>query len=97
MFRIAVGGIATESCTFSPLPTRLSDFRLRRGDKVLESYPFLSKFEAEYFPTLHASALPGGSVEQATYLALKDEFLDNLRAALPLDGLFLDMHGAMNV
>ncbi len=97
MFRIAVGGIATESCTFSPLPTRLSDFRLRRGSAVLEAYPFLSKFDADYFPTLHASALPGGSVELATYLALKDEFLDHLRAALPLDGLFLDMHGAMNV
>lgn len=97
MFRIAVGGIATESCTFSPLPTRLSDFRLRRGHQVLDAYPFLKDFDAEYFPTLHASALPGGSVELATYIALKDEFLDQLRAALPLDGLFLDMHGAMNV
>ncbi|MEP7293399.1 MAG: M81 family metallopeptidase [Chloroflexota bacterium] len=97
MFRIAVGGIATESCTFSPLPTRLSDFILRRGDEVLQAYPFLNKFEAEYFPTLHARALPGGSVEMATYVALKDEFLDKLEAALPLDGLFLDLHGAMNV
>ncbi|MCC6804806.1 MAG: M81 family metallopeptidase [Anaerolineae bacterium] len=97
MFRIAVGGIATESCTFSPLPTRLSDFILRRGQEVLDAYPFLSKSEAEYLPILHARALPGGSVETATYLALKHEFLDKLEAALPLDGLFLDMHGAMNV
>ncbi len=48
-------------------------------------------------PILLARALPGGSVEASAYAALKDEFLDGLRAALPLDGLFLDMHGAMNV
>lgn len=97
MFRIAVGGIATESCTFSPLPTRLSDFYVRRGQEILDAYPFLANFEAEYFPTLHAAAMPGGPVEASAYAALKGEFLDNLRAALPLDGLFLDMHGAMNV
>jgi microcystin degradation protein MlrC len=97
MFRIAVGGIATECCTFSPLPTRLSDFMLRRGQEILDAYPFLVNFEAEYFPTLHARAIPGGSVEVNAYAALKGKFLDNLRAALPLDGLFLDMHGAMNV
>lgn len=97
MFRIAVGGIATESCTFSPLPTYLSDFYVRRGQEILDAYPFLANFDAEYFPTLHAAAMPGGSVEANAYAALKDEFLDNLRAALPLDGLFLDMHGAMNV
>lgn len=97
MFRIAVGGIATESCTFSPLPTRLSDFRVRRGQEILDAYPFLAHFEAEYLPTLHARAIPGGSVEASAYATLKGEFLDQLRAALPLDGLFLDMHGAMNV
>ena len=48
-------------------------------------------------PTLLARALPGGPVEASAYAALKGEFLDGLRAALPLDGLFLDMHGAMNV
>jgi microcystin degradation protein MlrC len=97
MFRIAIGGIHTESCTFSPLPTRLTDFTLRRGDTLLGAYPYLKKFEAEYIPTLYARAMPGGSVEEGAYAALKGEFLDRLRAALPLDGLFLDMHGAMHV
>lgn len=97
MFRIAIAGIATESCTFSPLPTRLSDFTVWRGDAQIAMYPFLEQFEADIRPMLLARALPGGSVEASAYAALKTEFLDGLRAALPLDGLFLDMHGAMNV
>lgn len=97
MYRIALGGIAIESCTFSPLLSRLEDFTVRRGDQQRTLYPFLSQYAAEIIPTLHARALPGGSVEASAYSALKAEFLDRLRAALPLDGLFLDLHGAMNV
>ena len=48
-------------------------------------------------PTLVASAVPGGPVERATYDALKSEFLQRLRDLLPLDGLYLPMHGAMYV
>jgi microcystin degradation protein MlrC len=96
--RIAIGGIATESCTFSPLPTRYGDFTVLRGLDLLNRYPFLDQFEGvAWMPTLRARALPGGSVEMSAYHQLKAEFLDLLRAALPLDGLFLDMHGAMNV
>ena len=99
MYRIAIAGISTESCTFSPLPTQLEGFTIWRGAAQIAQYPFFSKFETdvELFPTLLARALPGGPVESSAYAALKNEFLDGLRAALPLDGLFLDMHGAMNV
>ena len=46
---------------------------------------------------MYARALPGGAVERAFYDAIKAELLDGLRAALPLDGLFFDIHGAMTV
>lgn len=96
--RIAIGGIATESCTFSPLPTRLDDFTILRGAELLKRYAFLDSFAGvEWIPTLRARALPGGSVENSAYQQIKSEYLDLLRWALPLDGLFLDMHGAMNV
>ncbi|MFN8483341.1 MAG: M81 family metallopeptidase [Anaerolineae bacterium] len=95
--RIAIGGIATESCTFSPLPTRLEDFAVDRGDDFLERYPFLADMPVEAVPLLKARALPGGSVAAEAYAALKGEFLDLLRAAAPLDGVYLDLHGAMNV
>ncbi len=95
--RIAIGGIATECCTFSPLLAGLDYFRVRRGAELLAGYPFLANFEAEYIATLQARAIPGGSVEMSAYQTLKGEFIALLRQAGRLDGLYLDMHGAMNV
>lgn len=97
--RIALGGIAIESCTFSPLPSRLEDFTVRRGEEFLDRYPFLAKYadRAEFTPLLYARALPGGSVEPDVYAALKAEYLDLLRRHGPWDGVYLDFHGAMHV
>ena len=98
--KIAIGGIAHESCTFSPLPTTLSDFRLtRHGDRQFnELYPFLTSFpEANFIGAVTAKAIPGGPVELSAYSTIKAEILERLRALLPLDGIYLDMHGAMNV
>ncbi len=97
--RIAFGGIHTESSTFNPVPTTLTDFHVLRGDALRESerYRFLATYNAEFLPTLHARALPGGPVTLETYEALKTEFLTRLGALGPVDGLYLDMHGAMNV
>jgi len=97
--RIALGGIAIESCTFSPLPSRLNDFTIRRGAQFLDRYPFLADYDgrAEFVPLLYARSLPGGSVEPDAYTAMKGEYLDLLRANGPWDGVYLDFHGAMNV
>ena len=98
--KIAIGGIATESCTFSPLPTRLEDFRIvRQGDAQFDAlYPFLSNHpQVDFHGTVTAKALPGGPVEASAYRTLKDDMLTGLRGLLPLDGVYLDMHGAMNV
>ncbi|MDE2776647.1 MAG: M81 family metallopeptidase [Chloroflexota bacterium] len=98
--KIAICGIATESCTFSPLPTRLQDFRLTRaGDPhFAELYPFLPRFPgARFSGVVSAKAMPGGPVEARAYNAIKSEILDRLTKLLPLDGVYLDMHGAMNV
>lgn len=97
--RIAMGGIATECCTFSPILSKREDFTVFEGDNLLslERYPFLQDTNATILPTFYARALPGGRVERATYEAFKKRFLEHLQNALPLDGLYLDMHGAMNV
>jgi microcystin degradation protein MlrC len=42
-----------------------------------------------------AYAMPGGPVPQPVYEALRDEILEQLRAALPLDVVALGLHGAM--
>lgn len=95
--RIVIGGIATESCTFSPLPTRLDDFTLYRSEAFLQRYPFLEAFDVEFVPLMWARALPGGSVEASAYHQIKDEYLALLRENALFDGVYLDLHGAMNV
>jgi microcystin degradation protein MlrC len=99
MPRIVVGGIQHESNSFSTLRARMADFVVRRGDDVV-SEPFWDAVRAdgvEVVGTLLASAAPNGHVEAATYVALRDELLERLRRALPADGVYLALHGAMEV
>lgn len=95
--RIAIGAIATESCTFSPLPTRRTDFVVAHDEELLARYPFLSRYDAELIPTLGAWAMPGGPVELEAYRELQGAFLEALKRAGPIDGLYLELHGAMYV
>lgn len=101
--RIGIGGIAIESSTFSPLPSTLEDFTILRGAELgperffQPEWPFLRRDDVAWLPCLHARALPGGPVIPAAYAAMKGELLDRIRAALPLDGFFFAIHGAMTV
>lgn len=102
VYRIAFGGIHTESSTFNPVPTTAEAFRVLRGDALRRDarYSFLDTYSgngAEFLPLLHAAAIPGGPVARETYEAFKAEFLKRLSALGSVDGLYLDMHGAMNV
>jgi microcystin degradation protein MlrC len=96
--KIGIGGLSIESCTFSPLLSREEDFTILRGTNLLESYPFLQSYQdVSNVPLLYARALPGGPVEAHFYERVKKEFLHQLEENGPLDGLFLHMHGAVNV
>ncbi|NKL57394.1 M81 family metallopeptidase [Rhizobium leguminosarum] len=97
--RIAVGGIHTECSTYNPVLNEERDFRVVRGEALLASpyFAFLKDYDAEFLPTIHARAIAGGPVSRATYEAFKGEFLERLKPMLPLDGLYLAMHGAMYV
>ena len=103
VYRIGVGGIAIESSTFSPLPSTLADFTILRGDELLTRYPFMpgwrfrERDDVTWLPCLHGRAIPGGPVTAAAYAAMKGELLERSAAALPLDGFYLDLHGAMYV
>jgi microcystin degradation protein MlrC len=98
-YRIAFGGIHTECSTSSPVLMQPEDFRVLRGDELLgaDYFSFLKADDIEHLPLLHARAVPGGPLACHTYEAFKAEFLDLLKQSLPLDGLYLAMHGAMNV
>lgn len=97
--RIAVGGLHTECSTYNPVLMRDVDFTIWRGAEMLEKTYFdvLKRHEATYLPTFYARAVPGGPVSSETYSRFKAEFLAALQAALPLDGVYLAMHGAVFV
>ena len=97
--RIAVAGLHTECSTYNPVLAREADFRVLRGPDMLKDayFDFLTHFPAEFITILHARAIAGGPVERGIYDRWKAEILDGLQAALPLDGVYLAMHGAMFV
>src|SRR5881227_1957340 len=41
------------------------------------------------------AAQPGGAASRAAYERMRDEILTQLKAALPVDGVVLNLHGAM--
>ena len=97
--RIAFGGIQIECSTYTHVRTKMEDFTVKRG-QALADMPFfahLKTYPYRFQPTLLAAAVPGGPVERQTYEALKAEFLHRVTDLLPLDGLYLPMHGAMFV
>lgn len=107
--RIAVGCIGHETNTFSPVPTSIDNFRKGAyyvGEEIIPAFNQTStimggfmdaakKLDLQLVPLLWTFATPSGMVEQMGYEALKTEFLMLLRGAGQLDGVFLDLHGAM--
>ncbi|TXI08531.1 MAG: M81 family peptidase, partial [Rhizobium sp.] len=97
--RIAVGGIHIECSTYNPVLNEEKDFRVLRGADLTAApyFAFLRDYDGEFLRTIHARGIAGGPVARHTYEAFKAEFLERLKPLLPLDGLYLAMHGAMYV
>ncbi|HHV87103.1 MAG TPA: M81 family metallopeptidase [Petrimonas sp.] len=100
--RIAIAGLAIESSTFSPAVSHEGAFKARYGDSVFTYYPFFAADSgiidrAVWLPTLRGHAMPGGIVSHEAYESLVSKTLDSLKAKLPLDAIFFDIHGAMSV
>lgn len=100
--KIAIAGLAIESSTFSPAVTEAEAFHPRVGDEIFDYYPFMhedsiTRSRALWVPTLRGKAIPGGIVRRSAYDSLMAVTLDMLRANMPYDGIFFDIHGAMSV
>jgi len=107
--RLFVASVATETNTFSPIPTSLESFKeglfARPGEHpdraTLCTAPLVvarRRARAEGWTLVEGScfwAEPAGTVARAAYEAMRDEILGQLEAALPLDGVLLGLHGAM--
>lgn len=107
--RIFTASLATETNTFSPLPVDFSDFQAafyappgqHPESPTLCSAPIVALrrlARQEGFELIEGSAAwaePGGLVNRQTYEHLRDEILDQLAGAMPVNGVVLGLHGAM--
>src|SRR5437879_3530773 len=107
--RIFAASLATESNSFSPLPTTRATFEAtvyfpagRHPDRATHcTAPLVvarRRAKQEGITLIEGScfwAEPSAPVSTAGYESMRDEILDQLRAAMPLDGVLLGLHGAM--
>ena len=107
--RIAFGCIGHETNTFSSVPTSINSFKKGSyyvGEEIISAFSHTStitggfienakKLGMELVPLLWTFATPSGMVDQNAYQILKNEFLNLLRDAGEIDGVLLDLHGAM--
>jgi hypothetical protein len=108
--RLFAATIATETNTFSPLPTSLAAYKegvfLAPGEHPAAT-PLMCtaplwvarrRAAAEGFSLIEGScfaASPAGTTNRADYEWMRDRILAECRAAMPLDGVLLGLHGAM--
>ena len=107
--RVFTAGLLTETNTFSPFLTGMQNFAqsyLVRGGQhpnpgavsALVPMRWRQMTEARgwtYIEGLSAFAQPAGYTLQPVYEALRDEILADLQAAMPVDMVLLNLHGAM--
>ena len=96
--KIAIGGISTESSSYSPLNQNKDDFSCIRGQELLDlvSFPFL-EHGITPLPLFFNKSVPGGPIETQYFDQIKDQFIDEINTLGKLDGILLLMHGAMYV
>lgn len=107
--RVFTGAIVTETNTFSPIPTGREAFELhgiQRGSRApiqaTSEFVTLVRWRErarrdghDVIESIAAVAEPGGLTVRTVYESLRDELLDDLRRAMPVDVVLLFLHGAM--
>ena len=107
--RIFTACLGTETNSFSPIPTGMDLFRRtmfvrggQHGEKPnVFALPLILWRERaralgwEVREGLSAFAMPAGDTTRAAYEAMRDEILADLRAAMPVDAVMINLHGAM--
>jgi len=107
--KIAVGMMWQESASFSQLATGRRAFEAlawRAGAEVLRDVPEGSELrglldvcaereDIELVGTRAGSAWPSGPVEREVYEELREGIVAGVRDAMPVDGVFIALHGSM--
>jgi len=108
--RIVTGCISHETSTFTPVTTTRESFFERFGDvrgaAIIEKFRgtntptggFIEGAEAhgfELIPTIFAEAHPSGPAPRPVFDSIVNDLLTGIAAAGPIDGVLLELHGAM--
>jgi microcystin degradation protein MlrC len=104
--KLFTASLATETNTFSPMPTGLKNFMVTRGGDYSTYPPYVDSVTAlfsklgrekgwDVVESLIAGAEPAGKTLKVVYETFRDEILRDLKAALPVGAVLLDLHGAM--
>ncbi len=104
--RVGVVGVWHETNTYAARPTGLADFaafELLSGDALAAHNAgtgtviggFYDSADLDLVPIFSAGAWPSGTIESAAMERILGHVADGLRAAGPLDGVLLNLHGAM--
>jgi microcystin degradation protein MlrC len=108
--RIVTGAISHETSTFTPVPTTWANYHERfgylRGAEIVERFQgtnvptggFIDGAIAhgfELIPTIFTEPHPSGPTPRAVFDAILDEMLNRIADAGTIDGVLLELHGAM--
>jgi microcystin degradation protein MlrC len=108
--RIAIGQLWQESNTFNPIPTTrrdFEDFGIVRGGELIERMADTNELggfiqslrcwpeQPEIVGLLRLPAWPSGAATFDTFTWIRQELMDALRRALPVDAVLLALHGAL--
>ena len=108
--RIATGGISHETSTFTTVPTTISSADERQGylhgQEILDKYRgvntpiggFIEGADAhglDLVPTIFWEAHPGAPLPRADFATIVNDLLRGIEAAGKIDGVLLELHGAM--
>src|SRR5215216_5469053 len=108
MPKILIGECKQEISSFNPVLSRYHDFEIGWGQEILDYHQgtntevcgALGVFQAQpdvtVVPAYSARMIvSGGTLAQADFERIKSEFLEAVRVAPPVDGIYLSLHGAM--
>ena len=109
--RIAIAGFQHETNTFCPFPATLSDFEMSdswpamtRGEDIIEVFSPLNipiggfikaNIDWDLIPIVWAAAEPAGHVSKQAFDTITAIICDGISRAGAIDGVYLDLHGAM--
>jgi microcystin degradation protein MlrC len=108
MPKILIGECTQEISSFNPVLSRYQDFEIGRGQEIVDYHHgtntevcgalevFAAHPDVTIVPAYSARMIvSGGILAAADFDRIKNEFLEAVRAAPPVDGMYLSLHGAM--